>query len=303
MWKTIRYVLYFTVLILVFSVTYNFREYYYVPYIQKAINKVDSRIKFRNFSIKLPFSLILHDIEFDNKIFVSTAEMRFEPDIFFQNIKSPLKSLSSLKIDKISYINEKQEIGLPSEQEQPKTAFEKIKINILTKTISLFNVNCEVNRANILIKNKLIKMKNVNFTLNKEMDIGGEILYSKYKVHTRGNLKLDGNFITSNFYTEIDGLIKSKFDLLGNYNLYDDTFDYNVETKELFVNRLELGTLTTNIKKTTDTFTVASTGDNINAFLKSNNLKFEVWNSTGTMTLRDTSDVLNTKIDYSADSN
>ena len=102
MWKTIRYVLYFTVLIFVFSVTYNFREYYYVPYIQKAISKVDSRIKFRNFSIKLPFGLILHDIEFDNKVFVDKAELRFEPDIFFQNIKSPLKSLSSLKINKIN---------------------------------------------------------------------------------------------------------------------------------------------------------------------------------------------------------
>lgn len=302
MWKTIRYVLYFTVLILVFSVTYNFREYYYVPYIQKAINKVDSRIKFRNFSIKLPFSLILHDIEFDNKLFVSTAEMRFEPDIFFQNIKSPLKSLSSLKIDKISYINEKQEIDLPSEQEQPKTTFEKIKINILTKILSLFNVNCEVKKVDILIKNKVVKMRNMNFTLNKEMDIGGEIFYSKHKVHTRGNLKLDGNFITSDFYTEIDGLIKSKFDLLGNYNLYDDCFEYDVDMKELFVNRLELGALNTNIKKDTNSFMIQSSGDNLNAFLKSDNLHFDVWTSTGVMILRDTSDVLNTKIDYSADS-
>ena len=250
MWKTIRYVLYFTVLIFVFSVTYNFREYYYVPYIQKAISKVDSRIKFRNFSIKLPFSLILHDIEFDNKIFVSTAEMRFEPDIFFQNIKSPLKSLSSLKINKISYINEKQEIELPSEQEQPKTTFEKIKINILTKALSLFNVNCEVKRADALIKNKVIKVQNLNFTLNREMDIGGEIFYSRYKMHTRGNLKLNGNFVTSSFYTEIDGLVKSNFDLIGRYNLYDDTFGYHIETKELFVNRLEIGALKTNIRKT-----------------------------------------------------
>ena len=303
MWKTIRYVLYFTVLILVFSVTYHFREYYYVPYIQKAISKVDSRITFRTFSIKLPFNLILHDIEFDNKIFVDKAELRFEPDIFFQNIKSPLKSLSSLKINKINYINEKQEIALPSEQEQPKTTFEKIKINLLTKALSLFNVNCEIKKINILIKNKLIKMQNVNFTLNKEIDIGGEIVYSKYKVHTKGNLKLDGSYITSDFYTEIDGLIKSKFDLLGNYNLYDDSFDYSIEAKELFVNRLELGALTTSIKKTTETFTVASSGDNLNAYLESNNLKFEVWNSTGSITLRDTSDVLNTKLDYSADFN
>ena len=301
MWKTIRYVLYFTVLILVFSVTYNFREYYYVPYIQKAISKVDSRIKFRKFSIKLPFSLILHDIEFDNKVFIDNAELRFEPDIFLQNIKSPLKSLSSLKINKISYINEKQEIELPSEQEQPKTTFEKIKINILTKALSLFNVNCEVKRADALIKNKVIKAQNLNFTLNREMDIGGEILYSRYKIHTRGNLKLNGNFVISNFYTEIDGLVKSKFDLFGRYNLYDDTFGYHIETKELFVNRLELGALTTNVKKTTDTFTVVASGDNLNAFLKSNNLHFDVWTSTGVMALRDTNDVLNTKIDYSAD--
>ena len=34
MWKKIRYVLYFTVLVFIFSVTYNFREYYYVPYIK-----------------------------------------------------------------------------------------------------------------------------------------------------------------------------------------------------------------------------------------------------------------------------
>ena len=301
MWKTIRYVLYFTVLILVFSVTYNFREYYYVPYIQKAISKVDSRITFRNFSIKLPFNLILHDVEFDNKIFVDKAELRFEPDIFFQNIKSPLKSLSSLKINKINYINEKQEIALPLEQEQPKTTFEKIKINILTKALSLFNVNCEIKKVNILIKNKLIKMQNVNFTLNKEMDIGAEIFYSKQKIHTKGNLKLDGNFVTSDFYTETDGLVKSKFDLLGNYNLYDDTFDYNIEVKELFVNRLELGTLTTSVKKTTETFVIVSSGTNVQAYLKSNNLKFDVWNSTGTLKLRDINDVLNTKISYVAD--
>ena len=272
MWKTIRYVLYFTVLILVFSVTYNFREYYYVPYIQKAISKVDSRIKFRNFSVKLPFSLILHDIEFDNKIFVDRAELRFEPDMFFQNIKSPLKSLSSLKINKISYINEKQEIELPSaDQEQPKTTFEKIKINILTKALTLFNVNCEVKRADALIKNKVIKAQNLNFTLNREMDIGGEIFYSRYKIHTRGNIKLDGSFVRSSFYTEIDGLVKSNFDLIGGYNLYDDTFGYHIETKELFVNRLELGELKTNVRKTTDTFTVVASGENLNAFFKSNN--------------------------------
>ncbi|MCR4663427.1 MAG: translocation/assembly module TamB [Endomicrobiaceae bacterium] len=299
MWKTIRYVLYFTVLILIFSVTYNFREYYYVPYIQKAVSKVDSKIKFRNFSVKLPFTLILHNVEYADKVFIDRAELRFEPDIFFQNIKSPLKSLSALKINKISYIDEKSKIDFSSE-DQPKTTFQKIKINVITKILSLFNVNCDVSRANILIKNKVVKMQDVNFTLNKEMDIGGKIFYSKHKIHTKGNMKLDGDFITSDFYTEVNGLVKSKFDLLGNYNLYDDTFEYNVDTKELFVNRLEIGPLKTNIKKDTSTFTINSSGENVNASFKSDNLKFDTWNSAGTITLRDINDVLNTKLNYSA---
>ena len=302
MWKKIRYVLYFTVLIFIFSVTYNFREYYYVPYIQKTISKIDSRIKFRNFSVKLPFNLILHDVEFADKIFIDRAELRFEPDIFFQNIKSPLKSLSALKINKIIYINEKTEISLPSE-EQPKTTIQKLKINFITKLLSLFNVNCDVADVKILVKNNLFKLKDVSFTLNKEMDLGCEIFYSKHKIKTKGNLKVDGDFITSNSYTEIDGLVKSKFDLVGNYNLYDDSFEYNIDIKELFVNRLELGPVKTNIKKDINAFTINSSGDNVNTFFKSGNLKFNVWNSTGTIVLRDTSDVLNTKLNYSANKN
>ena len=154
MWKKIRYVLYFTVLVFIFSVTYNFREYYYVPYIQKAINKVDSKVKFRNFSVKLPFTLILHDIEYNNRVFIDKAELRFAPDLFFQNIKSPLKSLSALKINKISYINEKTELALPSE-EQPKTTIQKLKINFITKLLSLFNVNCDVANVDVLVKSNL----------------------------------------------------------------------------------------------------------------------------------------------------
>ena len=221
MWKTLRYVLYFTILISVFSVTYNFREYCYVPYIQKVVSKVDSNIKFRTFSVKFPFKLILHDVEYGGKLFINKTELRFEPNIFFQNIKSPLKSLSFVKINKITYVDERKEKISPHEE---KTAFQKIKINFFTKLLSLFNVNCEVDRVDALIKNKVIRMRDVNFTLNKEIDFGAEIFYSKIKMKTKGNLKLDGTYITSDFYSETDGSVKSKFELFGNYNLFDDNF-------------------------------------------------------------------------------
>ncbi len=298
MWKTLRYVLYFTILISVFSVTYNFREYCYVPYIQKVVSKVDSNIKFRTFSVKFPFKLILHDVEYGGKLFINKTELRFEPNIFFQNIKSPLKSLSFVKINKITYVDERKEKISPHEE---KTAFQKIKINFFTKLLSLFNVNCEVDRVDALIKNKVIRMRDVNFTLNKEIDFGAEIFYSKIKMKTKGNLKLDGTYITSDFYSETDGSVKSKFELFGNYNLFDDNFEYKIDTKELFVNKMELGDITTNIKKDTNSFTVDSLGDNVKAFLKADDLNFDVWNSTGTINLRDSSDVLNTKISFSSD--
>ncbi len=300
MWKTIRYVLYFIVLIFIFSVTYNFREYYYVPYIQKAINKVDPKIKFRTFSIKLPFTLILHNVEYDNRIFIDTAEMGFEPYMFFQNIKSPLKSLSSLKIDKITYINEKNEPDLSFKQEQSNTTFQKIKINVITKFLSLFNVNCDIAKVDAIIKNKVIRARKVNITLNKEIDIGGEILYSKQKIHTKGNMKLDGTYITSDFYTEFDGLIKSKVELLGNYNLFDNSFEYNIDAKDLLVNRLDIGDVSTQVKKDTNTFTLSSAGKNLNVYFKSEDLHFNTWIAVGAVNLRDTNDVLNTKLDCSA---
>ena len=300
MWKTIRYVLYFIVLIFIFSVTYNFREYYYVPYIQKAINKVDPKIKFRTFSIKLPFTLILHNVEYDNRIFIDTAEMGFEPYMLFQNIKSPLKSLSSLKIDKITYINEKNEPDLSFKQEQSNTTFQKIKINVITKFLSLFNVNCDIAKVDAIIKNKVIRARKVNITLNKEIDIGGEILYSKQKIHTKGNMKLDGTYITSDFYTEFDGLIKSKVELLGNYNLFDNSFEYNIDAKDLLVNRLDIGDVSTQVKKDTNTFTLSSAGKNLNVYFKSEDLHFNTWIAVGAVNLRDTNDVLNTKLDCSA---
>jgi hypothetical protein len=99
MWKKIRYVLYFTVLITVFAVTYSVREYYYVPVIQKYLNKATgSKVKFRNFSISLPFELSVRDIEFDKKLSIDTATLRFDPLMFFKNINKPVKSLVAVTV-------------------------------------------------------------------------------------------------------------------------------------------------------------------------------------------------------------
>ena len=106
MWKKVRYVLYFVVLIIIFSVTYNFREYYYVPVIQKSVSKLtNSKLKFRTFSLELPFNLVLHDVVYNDEVFIDIAKIGFEPVKLFKNLSAPLKSISSIKINKIVYIH------------------------------------------------------------------------------------------------------------------------------------------------------------------------------------------------------
>lgn len=303
MWKKIRYVLYFITLISIFSVTYNFREYFYIPFIQKSVDKIsDSKIKFRTFSIEFPFKLVLYDIRYDKKIFIDKAVLRFEPLIFFQNMKMPLKSLSALKINKIVFVDETDQ-SFFAEQKEDKNLIKKIKINIYKRVFDLFNLNCDINKAEILYGKKVIKSKNINISLNKYVDVDAhQIRYLNHNIHAKGNLKLEDNFLVSNFYTKIDGLIKTEFDFAGRYDLINKFFEYDIYTKELFINRLVLGDVKANMKKDESSFTFNCYGENVNMFFNSRE-SFDIFNSTGTINLRDINDVLNTKLEYSAFNN
>ena len=299
MWKPLRYVLYFIIFIIIFSVTYAFREYYYVPFIQQSISKVtDSKLKFRTFSLESPFNLVLYDVVYNDEVFVDIAKFGFEPFVFFKNLSTPLKSISAVKINKVTYIHKQKNHYVPTKKQQ--RAFQRIKFKILQLIFSLFNVNCNINKIQVLYNDKLINSKNINIDLNKEIDIYGNIIYSNQTIHTKGNIKYESDFITTDFYTEIEGSIKTKFDLLGTYNLLDNSFEYNINTKELIINRLYLGNIKTNIKKDSTTFIINSNGDNIKVFFKSKDFDFNNYFSTGTIKLRDVSDILNTKIDYTA---
>lgn len=299
MWKKIRYVLYFLILISVFSVTYNFREYFYIPFVQKSIDKVyNEKIKFRTFSIEFPFKLVLYDVRYDDKVFIDKAVLRFEPFIFFQNMKTPLKSLSALNINKIVFINEKLQIT-SDKQKEDKNLITKIKINIYKKIFDLFNINCNINKAEILYGKKVIKSKNINISLNKEVDVDAQIFYLNHNIHTKGIFNLKDNFLISNFSVSTDGLVKTEFDLLGKYNLINKFFEYSIDTKELFVNRLVFGSAKTKISKDESAFMFDCYGENINMFFSTKE-SLDVFNSTGTINVRDINDVLNTKLEYFA---
>lgn len=299
MWKKIRYALYFIILVIIFSVTYNFREYYYVPLIQQSVNKItNSKLKFRTFSLEFPFSLVLHDVVYNDEVFIDTAKFGFEPLVFFKNLSTPLKSISAVKINKATYIHNPQNYLFSTNKQN--MSFQKTKFKILKKIFSLFNISCNINKMQVLYKGKIINSKNINISLNKGIDFYSDILYSNQTIHTKGNIKLEGDFITTDFYTEIEGSIKTKFDLFGTYNLLNHSFAYNIDTKELIVNRFDLGNIKANIKKDSTKFIINSNGDNIQVFFKSTDFKFNNYSSTGTIKLRDINDILNTKINYTA---
>ncbi|MBQ3834535.1 MAG: hypothetical protein II816_03370, partial [Elusimicrobia bacterium] len=80
MWKLVRYVLYLVLLIGVFSFTYDNREYYYLPFIQKNVDKLtNSTVKIGSFALEFPCKLIVYGISYNNKLFIDRATLRFEP--------------------------------------------------------------------------------------------------------------------------------------------------------------------------------------------------------------------------------
>ena len=297
MWKKVRYALYFVVLIIIFSVTYNFREYYYVPVIQQSVSKLtNSKLKFRTFSLELPFNLVLHDVVYNDEVFIDIAKFGFEPVKLFKNLSAPLKSISSIQINKVVYIHNPQHCLFTTNKQ--KTTFQKVEFKVFRKIFSLFNLFCSINKIQVLYKDKLIKSNNININFNKGIDIYSDFFYSNQTIHTKGNIKFEKPFIITDFYTETDGNIKTKFDLFGIYNLLNNSFKYNIDTKDLIVNRLDLGSIKTKIKKDSTSFTINSNGANIKAFFKSTDFNFNNYCSTGTIKLRDINDILNTNINY-----
>lgn len=298
MWKNIRYVLYLVVLAGVFSFTYNFREYYYVPFFQKNIDKVsNSKIKFGNFSLNLPLNLSVYDIQYDKKIFIDKATLRFEPVKFLQNIKTPLKSLVALNINKIVFLEEQNNSQIISSEYHTKTIYEQIKSKLYKNILNIFNLNCTINKICVVYDGRIIRAQDINITLNKEIDIGAKIKYLNYDVKTKGNLNFDNDFITSTFYTEVDGFIKTNIDLMGFYNIEDNSFEYNINTKGFVYAGLVFDDIKSKITKNSSGITAEHFGNSVNIFAKSDeNLK--VWTSTGTIKIRNINDVINTTLQY-----
>ncbi len=296
MWKLIRYVLYLMVFIGVFSFTYRNREYYYLPFIQKNIDKIsNSTLNIGSFSLEFPCKLIVYNISYNNKIFIDKTTLRFEPVKFIQNIKTPLKSLVGININKIIFADFN-----PSHKKET-FSFEQRKANktSISKIINLFNLSCDIDKFYALYKGKVLKANDINIVLNKELDIGAKVNCLNYDIRTKGTLNFDDEYITGNFYTELDGFAKIKYDSTGYYNINDKTFKYNIYTKEFLVGGLVFDNIKTSITKSSSSITAISYGDSVNTYFETDN-DLNIVSSTGTIKLRDANDVLNSTLKYSA---
>ncbi|MBQ3833991.1 MAG: hypothetical protein II816_00525, partial [Elusimicrobia bacterium] len=161
------------------------------------------------------------------------------------------------------------------------------------------NLNCDIEKVYALCKGRVIKASDINIVLNKEIDIGAKINMFSTDIKTKGNLSVNENYITGNFYTEIDGLAKIKWDSTGYYNINNKNFKYNIYTKEFIVGGLVFDTTITSIKKSSSTITVTSSGNSVNTYLQTDT-SFDVVSSTGTIKLRDANDVFNSALQYCA---
>ncbi|MDD3053874.1 MAG: hypothetical protein PHG84_05700 [Endomicrobiaceae bacterium] len=297
MWKKIRYVLYFLVLIVIFSITVSDREYYYVPIIQNHINKItNSKIKFRNFSISLPFEISIYDIEYDNEFLIDKATLKFDPLIFFQNLKKPLKSLVAVNINKLIYIDQNNK---PINKDNPVT-LSSFKIQILKNILKLFNLNILIKNTNILYQDYLLKATDTEVHINENIKLTTFVNYNNHNLNLTGTIDLTNTSLVSNFDIDLYGNVKLISALSGQYNLTDNSFDYKLQTKQFTFDKLLFGKSNTYIKKDNTGLLINSQGDFGTLFYKAEPTSFDIWNSSGSIIIRDSNDILHTDVDYSA---
>ncbi|MGE4385672.1 MAG: translocation/assembly module TamB domain-containing protein [Endomicrobiaceae bacterium] len=296
MWKKIRYALYFIVLIIVFSVTYSFREYYYVPALQNYVNKItSSKIQFRNFSFSFPFNISLNDIKYDNQFFINKATLRFEPLILLKNIKTPLKAFTSLNVDKIVYIN-----AYVDKNDRRLEVLTPAKIKKLKKAFEYFNIAVFIKKADILYDNHLIKTSNTDIKFNKNIKLSTFCNYNGHSVNLTGNSNLTDTSLLSSFHIDVFGDIKALASLSGQYNLTNTFFEYKLQTNNLSINKLLFGKTSTLIQKDKNGLIINASGDFGNLSYSKEPSADYVWKSSGTVILKDANDLLHTLIDYSA---
>ncbi len=301
MWKLTRYVLYLALVIGAFSFTYDKRECYYLPFIQKGIDRLSgSTVKIGSFALEFPCSIIFYGISYNNKLLIDRATFGFKPVKFIKNIKTPLKSLFSVDIHKIIFADD----NLPDMESSDLSAArnETDISHSLNKVFNLFNFSCNIERIYALYKGKVIKADNVGISLNKGIDIDATLNLLNYNIKTGGSINLDGQYIKGVFYTELDGFVKTKFNSEGFYNPQDKTFEVCVNTEDIFVNGLIFDSTKTDIKKSSSGITVKSFGNDVDTYLETDS-DFNILSSTGTVKVRDVNDVLNTMLRYSANIN
>lgn len=300
MWKKIRYVTYFLLLILIFSVTYKFREYYYVPFIQSGINKiVNDKLKFRNFSLSFPLNITLYNIEYDKKIFINTATLRFEPLILIKNIKNPLKSLVAVTVDNLAFIkDDTTQKDLTEKKIGNKTNLINKFLNRLFRKILLTKIY--VTKANIVYSDKLLKAVDTEMTLEDRVTISSNMSFKQHDITIYGNLEIKDDILLSDFQIIMEGFIKTEFDINGKFNMIDKSVDHVISINNLFVSQLKFGKNKINFKKRDDNITVNCDGENGKLFFETKDSSFDTWKSSGNMVLTDINDLFKTKLKYNA---
>lgn len=289
MWKKIRYLSYGLVFLSLIVIIYNSRDFYLVPLIQSQVNKLTgNKLQFRSFAISLPFNLSLYDLNYDNKVFLDSVELELKP---LKLIKNPLKTISSVTIDKAKII-------IRNNADNSSTDPNPFDLSKFDRFLKKLKTEIFINETNFIYHNQQIKLKNTNITLDKNIVVKSSAEYELHALEIDGKIDIENNSIKPHFNVNVIGQIKSTFVLEGTYNFPDKYFDFKVNADNLSANRFIFGKSSFIFKNNQTGFHVVSEGDfgyfNFNA----PKLNFDVFNSSGTIHLKDKENIISSQLDY-----
>lgn len=289
MWKKLRYLSYGLVFLSLIVIIYNSRDFYLVPLIQTQVNKLTgNKLQFRSFAISLPFKFSLYDLNYDNKILLDSVDLELKP---LKLIKTPLKTISSITIDKAKIIIRSNESNSNNNQKP-------FDISKFDKFLKKLKTEIFINETNFIYHNQQIKLKNTHVGLDKNIAFTSSAEYKSHAFEVDGKISVENNSIKPDFNVTVAGQLKSTFVLKGTYNFSDRHFDFEVNAGNLSLNRFDFGKSSFILKNNQDGFNVASQGDfgyfNFNA----PKLNFDIFNSSGTINLKDKENIISSQLDY-----
>jgi len=291
MWKKIRFLSFALVFLSLVILIYNNRDIYIVPLAQAQMNKLTgNKLQIGSFAVSLPFKLSLYNINYDRKLIFDEVEINLNP---VKILKGPLYAITEININKATVA-----INTEGAADKEKTAAIIEKIGKLAKKADL---KIKTSEASVIINSNNIVLTDTDISFNKNIAFQTLAQYKKHAVKFDGKIELEKDSLKPSFTSEITGILKSKIFLTGKYEARTGFFDFSADAETLSLSKVDFGKYRLRAHNNPSGMSFFADGDSGSIAFTAPKSTFDIFSSSGTLTLKDSEDMFSSRFEYTAE--